>query len=159
MSARTLLTLAALAAGGCAVDNPAAARPALDEAMFACRVEPVLVERCGFPSCHGAPGRTFRVYGPGRTRLDPAATEPRAPLTDDEHRANLRSALGFAGPAAGYDEPLLVEKGLAERLGGAFHGATRMFGGRSPFQDEDDPGLAALRVWLEGAAEDATCAR
>lgn len=149
--------LLALALGGCAVDNPPADPPALDEAMFRCRVEPVLVERCAFPACHGSPGRAFRVYGPNRTRLDPRGQDLAGPLVDAEHRANLASALGFASPAPGYDEALLVEKPLAERLGGAEHGANRMFGGQSPFQHGDDPGLMAIRVWLDGATEEASC--
>lgn len=150
------LALAA-ALGACAVDNPSVEPAALDEAMFRCRVEPVLVERCAFPACHGAPGRPFRLYGPARTRLDPAAQRYDEPLSEAEHRANLASVRGFATPAPGYDEALLVEKPLAARLGGAYHGANRMFGGQAPFQDDADPGLMTIRVWLDGAREEASC--
>lgn len=142
----------------CAVDNPAVAPAALDEPMFRCRVEPVLVERCAFPACHGAPDRPFRLFGPSRARLDPAAQAHDAPLSGAEHDANLTSALAFATPAPGYDEALLVEKPLAARLGGAYHGANELFGGQAPFQRDADPGLMALRVWLDGAREDPACA-
>jgi hypothetical protein len=154
---RVVALAVGLVAAACAVDNPTVEPAALDEAMFRCRVEPVLVERCAFPACHGAADRPFRLHGPGRTRLEPAGQAYDAPMSEAEHRANWVSALGFATPAPGYDEALLVEKPLAPRLGGAYHGANRMYGGQAPFQSDADPGLMALRVWLDGAREEASC--
>ena len=162
MTART----AALAASGlgcalivaaCSIDNPVQPEAELDEAMFRCRVEPMLVERCGFPACHGSTARAFVVYGPNRLRLDPGDPQVEAPLTQAEHSRNFAAAVALTALADGYDEPLIVEKPLAESLGGAFHGATRLYGGTDPFTRASDDGLVALRSWLAGAREEPTC--
>ena len=155
---RALVAWAAVLAG-CALGNPALEDEPLDDAAFRCRVESILARRCAFPACHGDPARPFRVYAPNRLRYGLPADALPSPLTPEEHDANLRAATSFAGPSAGYAEPLLVAKPLSERLGGAYHGGAEQFGAGDVFEAPDDPDLAALRVWVAGAAEEPSCAR
>ncbi|MBI2896514.1 MAG: hypothetical protein HYY06_23350 [Deltaproteobacteria bacterium] len=153
---RLAVILGSLAA--CALPNPEVGEADLDPAMFRCQVEPVLVDRCAFPACHGNPDRAFRVYAPNRSRYGLPGDSQGDPLTEEESALNLSAALGFASPAPGYSEPLLVAKPLDESLGGAWHGGAEQYDGRDVFRDARDPELAVLRVWLDGATEDSSCA-
>lgn len=153
-----LAACALVLAAACVQGNPAVEPELLDEPAFRCQVEPVLARRCAFPACHGDRQRPFRVYAPNRLRFGLPAGALAAPLTADEHAANHRMAAGFAGPSAGYDEPLLVAKPLSVHLGGATHGGAGMFGDADVFEAPDDPELALLRAWIAGATEDPSCA-
>jgi len=149
----------AVALSACVQANPPVALDAPDADAFDCLVEPVLARRCAFVACHGDPARPFRVYAPNRTRLGLPGDALAAPLEPEERDANYQMAAGFAQPTAGYDEPLLVEKPLSARLGGAYHGGAETFGGGDVFESLDDPELALLRAWIAGATEEGTCGR
>lgn len=141
----------------CALPNPEVGEPDLDLAMFRCKVEPVLVERCAFPACHGSPDRALRLYAPNRSRYGLPGDSLGDPLTEQESELNFQATLGLAVHGPGYAEPLLVAKPLAQSLGGAWHGGAEQYGGQDVFGDVRDPDLATLRVWLEGATEDPSC--
>src|SRR5271154_5093147 len=63
---------------------------AVDETVFRCNVQPILVRQCSYNACHGNAGSPFRVYSPGKLRASPPATidDAIAVLTDDEQHAN-----------------------------------------------------------------------
>jgi hypothetical protein len=144
-------TLAAVALGCQSLEETVAA-PALDEAVFRCNVEPVLVARCGFPACHGSAVRPFRVYGPNRLRLDPTAYLKGGyllggKLSAAERRANYDMARGFA-----FDEQvggsLLLLKPLDIQAGGLFHRGKTLYGGVDVFASTADPDYRAIEDWL-----------
>jgi hypothetical protein len=138
----------------CALENPVEPR-ALDAAFFRCRVEPIVAESCAFLACHGDPARAFRVYAPNRLRLGVPENARALALRPAEHDANFRAALRFAGPADGYEEPLLIAKPLDRAAGGAYHGAIEF--GDDVYADASDPDLETFRAWVNGATEDAAC--
>jgi len=155
---RAVVVVGALLLSSCALDAPQTAAPSLDENFFRCRVEPVLAESCAFYACHGAAERPFRVYAPNRLRLAVPEARRAIALTDAEHEHNQRAAESFARSSDGYDEPLLIEKPLDVALGGAFHRGAEDYGGGDVIVDPDDPALAALRAWVDGATEEDACA-
>lgn len=117
-------------------------------------VFPVLMRDCGFHTCHGSQERFFRLYGPGRARLDPDNTRAFAPLTGDEASASFQSALSFVDKAHP-EESLLLRKPLAVAAGGAGHEGVDPFG-RNLYRTRDDPGYQALEAWVlgeDGAAD------
>jgi len=139
--------LAVIASSGCTtVANEPLADPAkqLDEGVFKCNVEPILVRQCSYNGCHGNANSALRVYSPGKLR----ATKPAdidaaiAPLTDAERHANFESASGFASLAAADNfllrKPLDASKGGFEHAGGAI------------FPTPTDPQYQAILVWLLG---------
>ncbi len=139
--------LAVIASGACTtVQNEPLADPAkqLDEAVFKCNVEPILVRQCSYNGCHGNANSALRVYSPGKLR----ATKPAdidaaiAPLTDAERHANFESAAGFASLSVGDNfllrKPLIASAGGFEHAGGAI------------FPSTTDPQYQAIAVWLLG---------
>jgi len=154
---RVALTLGCLLVVGCTLDNPTATPAALDRDLFECDVVPVLVARCGFYACHGSVERPFHLFGPNRLRLGVTEEERAISLTPAERDRNYAMGLSFAEPAAGYQEPLLVVKPLDEALGGAYHEGAQLYGGADVFVDADDPDLAILRDWTNGATRDEEC--
>jgi hypothetical protein len=113
-------------------------------------VFPVLMRDCGFHTCHGSDERFFRLYGPGRARLD-SDTSAFDPLTGDEASASFQSARSFLN-AAEPEQSLLLRKPLAVAAGGAGHEGVDPFG-RNVYRSKDDSGYQALANWVLGGAE------
>jgi hypothetical protein len=109
-------------------------------------VMPVLLRDCGFHTCHGSAARFFRIWGPGRLRLDPT-TRAFDPLTGRELEANYNMAVSMLNP----DDPklsLLLRKPLARSAGGSAHGGADPLG-RNVYRVSTDPGYIALEHWVE----------
>jgi hypothetical protein len=141
------LALACLSA--CGVD-PAPLRVASpDLNRFANEAYPVLLRDCGFPACHGASARFFRVYGPGRSRFMPAMNaDPGDPATIDEINQSYdrtRSMIDARNPV----RSLLLRKPLASAAGGAGHKGEDLLG-RNVYATTNEPGYQALRAWVLG---------
>jgi hypothetical protein len=130
------------------VENASAPDPAkkLDEAVFRCNVEPVLVRQCSYNGCHGQAQAALRVYSPGKLRATPPAKLDDAivALTDAEHHANFLDAAGFAYGDVAPEDNFLVRKPLPGSDGGFAH-----FGG-AIFTGTHDPNYLAIRDWLAG---------
>ena len=143
----------ALAIAGClaactTVANEPATDPStkLDETVFRCLVEPVLVRQCSYPACHGNAGTPLRIYSPGKLRI----TRPKsiddsiAPLTDAEHHANFASAAGFSFGVIDPLDNLLLRKTTPPAEGGFSHLGGVIFPGTG------DPQYHAIFDWLRG---------
>jgi hypothetical protein len=114
--------------------------------QFTEEVMPVLLRDCGFHTCHGSTERFFRVWGPGRVRLDPK-TRAFDPLTGLELEASYNMAVSMINPG----DPnlsLLLRKPLAREAGGAAHGGADPLS-RNVYRVPTDPGYAALQRWVE----------
>ncbi|HEX6241575.1 MAG TPA: hypothetical protein VFZ61_11795 [Polyangiales bacterium] len=119
------------------------AEPGLDR--FAREAYPVLLRDCGFPACHGAMDRFFRVFGPGRARLS-AAVEPSDPATTEEIQHSYdraRSMIDARAPAYS----LLLRKPLASSAGGAGHKGDDSLG-RNVYASTVEPNFQILRAWV-----------
>jgi len=118
------------------------------------RVFPVLMRDCGFHTCHGSEERLFRIYGPGRARLDPD-NKAFDPLTGDEASASFQSALSFID-SAHPERSMLLRKPLAVAAGGSGHEGVDPFG-RNVYRTREDSGYLALEAWVlgQGGAADA----
>lgn len=146
MRAALLLVLVAPFAGGCLGTPEGSSQvPVLDEAVYEAEVQPILVARCGNPTCHGRPERPFSIYGPERYREDPARTFLQEPLTDDEVAANYARACAFSLGIDAPTECLLLRKPLAVTAGGAGHVGGELWA--SP----DDPEYRTVEAWLATA--------
>lgn len=145
----------AVAAGACSsVVNEPAPDPAatLNETVFKCNVEPILVRQCSYNACHGiAPtpgldsGTAFRVYSPGKLRAVPpkSTDEATAVLTAAEEHANFESAAGLGFDTA-IDDHWLLRKALPSAAGGFEHKGGAIFSGTT------DPQYVAIHDWLSG---------
>jgi hypothetical protein len=131
-------------------DAPPTAPPARrDYQQFQREVYPVLLRDCGFPDCHGAGDRFFRVWGPGRTRLPKAdGTIPGAfdVPTVDEVSASYSLALSMVDEANPKVSELL-RKPLAVEAGGASHKGVDK-SGRDVYRTADDGGYVTLARWV-----------
>jgi hypothetical protein len=138
------LATAMCGSGGCAepTDPLTLAQP--DRASFETSVYPVLLRDCGFHECHGSSDRFFQVFGPGRGRMG-VDVRPLDPANELEINMTYQRALSLIDPAAPADTALL-RKPLAVEAGGAGHQGVDDFG-RDVYQDELDPGYAALYQW------------
>lgn len=114
-------------------------------------VAPILQRDCGFHTCHGSEDRFFRIYGPGRARLDPE-TLAYDGLTGDEASASFTSALSMID-ARNLEESLLLRKSLAVEAGGAEHGGVDRFG-RNVYRTVDDEGYLAIERFVLSVAEE-----
>jgi hypothetical protein len=144
-------TFAVLA--GCATDPSYAQPPAVDRAAFESDVYPILLRDCGYTGCHGNPERFFRLYGPGRTRLDPATG-----LFDRPTSAEIDASFDRArSMLAGVPDPrqaLLLRKPLESGAGGAAHRGTDALG-RNVYASTDDPSWQVIARWAGVAPSDA----
>jgi hypothetical protein len=138
----------ALVVGCTGIGNGPAADPAstLDETVFRCNVEPILVRQCSYSACHGIAGAALRVYSPGKLRAQPPADidQAIAPLTDAEHRANYQSAAGFNFALASADDNWLLRKPLPSHAGGYEHAGGAIWNGTTDAQ------YMTIRAWLLG---------
>lgn len=135
----------ALAVVGCGGESPIAQPPAVDRAVFEAEVYPVLLRDCGFAACHGDRDRFFRVFGPGRTRLD-AATGLYAAPTTEEIDASFDRARSMLAAVADPRQALLLRKPLEQSMGGAAHMGLDALG-RNVYASEDDPAWRTLARW------------
>lgn len=130
-----------------------------DFLTFRSDVYPVLIRDCGFPTCHGAPERLFRVFGPGRARLLKGdGTEPTAfeDPTGDEITTSYALAQAMIDPL----DParsLLLRKPLAAGAGGAGHEGVDRYG-RDVYRTRNDEGFRALEAWVMAVPEPAPAA-
>ncbi len=119
---------------------------ALDENVFKCNVEPILIKQCSYSACHGIAGggTALRIYSPGKLRATPPKTidEQIAPLTADEEHANFESAAGFNFMIDNPDDNWLLKKPLPSKLGGYEHK------GGAIYHDGADPQYIAIREWI-----------
>ena len=138
-----------LAMVGCSNLSPEDAPPKRrDFGEFRMTVYPVLLRDCGFPTCHGDPGRFFRVWGPGRSRLVSSSKLPESfdLPTGDELSASYSLALAFIDDSQpGASE--LLRKPLAPALGGAVHGGIDAYG-RNVYRTDLDAGWLTLARWV-----------
>lgn len=148
----SLLLVAVLVASstltGCAEEQE---KPVPARRMFTSfrDVYPVLLRDCGFPECHGAPKRFFRVYGPGRTRLmndDGTLPEPFDLATADEQELTFQLALSMINENS-INDSLLLRKPLAVEAGGYGHLAVDPYG-RDVYRTTQDTGYVTLARWV-----------
>lgn len=149
--AATLTVLAAFALGGCAGGEEwQGAPPNADYAEFEASVYPVLLRDCAFSECHGGEQRFFHIYGPGRSRIDPAL-EPTDPATAEEVLATYQRAVSMLATDRDVARSLLLTKPLEGGAGGQGHRGLDALG-RNVYSTTNDPGYAALRAWSLRAA-------
>ena len=119
---------------------------AVDETVFRCNVQPILVRQCSYNACHGNAGSPFRVYSPGKLRASPPANidDAIAVLTDAEQHGNFTSAAGFLFDAS-VDDDWLLRKPLPAALGGYEHKGGAIFSGTGDAQ------YVAIHDWLSGS--------
>ena len=142
------LAVGVLAFAGCTTvtNAPASAiDEGLDETVFRCKAEPVLVRQCSYLACHGNADSALRVYSPGKLRAQPPAdsTAANADLTDAEHHANFLSAAGLSFETLPIDNWLL-RKPLPSSLGGFEHLGGAIYAGTNDAQ------YVAIEAWLAG---------
>lgn len=117
---------------------------------FRTEVYPVLLRDCGFPDCHGAPERFFRVYGPGRTRLPLSSSGLPLDALDLPSGEELSSTWLLALSMIDANDPArsqLLLKPLAEEAGGANHMGTDNFG-RNVYRTPQDEGYVKIARWV-----------
>jgi hypothetical protein len=134
-----------LPAAGCGGEPPTAEPPPVDAIAFERDVYPVLLADCGYPACHGDVGRFYRVWGPGRTRLD-RRTATYDPPTAAEVAASLDRARSMLAGAARPEDALLVRKPLEVNAGGAAHQGRDALG-RDVYGSRDAPGWRTIAAW------------
>jgi hypothetical protein len=135
----------ALLACSCAPDPAPFQLAQPNVAQFADQAYPVLLRDCGFPGCHGAMDRFFRVFGPGRTRLS-ATADPSDPASAEEIQHSYDRARSMIDPGKpAYS--LLLRKPLASDAGGAGHKGDDALG-RNVYASTQDPNYQTLRAWV-----------
>src|SRR5262245_44206794 len=67
-----LAILLSLGCAACANDPQGWQQPERSFMQYRTEVFPVLLRDCGFHTCHGSSERFFRIWGPGRARMNPA---------------------------------------------------------------------------------------
>jgi hypothetical protein len=142
---RLIAALCLVAGLGCKGDSEGSELASRDFMMFRQQVLPVLIRDCAFHACHGAPERFFRVWGPGRARMDPA-TRAFALMTAPELSTNLDLALSMVDQKHP-ERSLLLRKPLAVEAGGAGHLGVDLYG-RNVYRTVNDPGYVTLRNWV-----------
>jgi hypothetical protein len=128
----------------CAAD-PGWTTANLSDTEFKDEVYPVLIRDCAFQACHGAEGRFFRVWGPGRARLNPARSSAFDEATMDEINQSYQRAVGMID-RKDPTRSLLLRKALAQGAGGAGHLGADKFG-RNVYRTVDDQGYLVLSRW------------
>jgi hypothetical protein len=119
--------------------------PAPDPALFQSAVYPVLLRDCAFADCHGGEHRFFQVFGPGRTRLDPA-TKPHDPATAAELQRSYDRARSMLVSGDTPSDSLLLRKPLEITAGGQGHKGVDAFG-RNVYKSKQEPDYQVLSQW------------
>jgi hypothetical protein len=141
-----LFVLTALA--GCDPE-PGWAPSTLEQFRFEDEVYPVLLRDCGFHACHGAEERFFRIWGPGRVRMDDRVSTAFSAATNEEINASYQRAQSMVD-SRDLTGSLLLRKSLAVEAGGAGHLGADKFG-RNVYRTVDDPGYIVLSRWVFAA--------
>jgi hypothetical protein len=136
---------AVVASAGCAKSSDGWQRPQRSFQLFQSDVVPVLLRDCAFPTCHGSSQRFFRVWGPGRTRLDPTTREF-DPLTPNEAIQSYQLAVSMVDANAP-SRSLLLRKPLAVAAGGARHLGEDKFG-RNLYRTVNASGYLTIARWV-----------
>lgn len=145
------LGLVGCVALGACDKGPGWKNPDVKFTEFKEEVYPVLIRDCAFQACHGAEGRFFRVWGPGRTRLDPSMSNAFSEATSEEINRSHERAVSMVDP----EDPghsLLLRKALATEAGGSGHLGADKFG-RNVYRTVDDEGYLKLSRWVYSASE------
>jgi hypothetical protein len=147
-AARLVLWFHALCCAACAAEPAESGSSRREFMAFQREVYPVLLRDCGFPECHGAPERFFRVWGPGRVRLPGETSIPSAfdLPTGDELSATYALALSMID-AQDPARSLLLRKPLAVEAGGAGHLGVDKYG-RNIYRTTQDAGYLVLARWV-----------
>lgn len=119
--------------------------PAANAERFRTEVYPTLLADCAFPACHGTRERFFSVFGPGRTRLDPA-TAPYDPATPEELALSYTRARSMLIDPEGVRRSPLLRKPLAVAVGGAGHEGVDEWGA-NVYATKQDPRFQKLFFW------------
>ena len=119
--------------------------PQPDAQQFAKTVYPLMLRDCGFPECHGSMERFFRVFGPGRLRLDPNVL-PLDPATPQEIELSYGRARSMLANDGSVTDALLLRKPLAKDAGGAGHEGDDNWGG-NVYENQQDPAYATIKAW------------
>ncbi len=134
----------------CASEPTRLELPNPELASFAETAYPILLRDCGFPACHGNTDRFFRLFGPGRTRLDPeAASDEKA--SEAEVRESFSRAVSMLVHEGKLRDSLLLRKPLDTAAGGAGHEGEDWWG-RNVYFSKDDPSYVELVRWAETRA-------
>lgn len=142
-----------LAAVGCQKNSAGWQPPAKrDFQQFQKEVFPVLLRDCAFSTCHGSTDRFFRVWGPGRTRLNPMSLEF-DPLTGDEASSSYQHAQSMID-TQNPSRSLILRKPLAVEAGGSGHRGADKFG-RNVYRTVNDQGYLTIARWVFAAARSA----
>lgn len=151
-----IAAILAATAAACSSDADGFELATPDIPTFQSEVYPVLLRDCGFPTCHGSAERQFRIWGPGRVRLDPNAPEfmievdafgkpkPQEP-NPVELMMSLNYATGFID-AKNPERSLLLRKPLATEAGGTGHLGVDRYG-RNVYRSTDSQGYVTLSRW------------
>jgi hypothetical protein len=132
--------------------------PSPDGALFVQEIYPLLLRDCAFSTCHGAEARFFQVFGPGRSRLDPAATKPDDPITLPEVLHSYDRARSMLATGAQLERSMLLSKSLELAAGGQGHKGVDDFG-RNVFTSARDPGYVQLVAWARSTGLPPTAAQ
>jgi hypothetical protein len=144
-----LLFAGVLAGAGCSADSQGDELPTRSSTVFQTEVYPVLARDCGFHGCHGAPERFFRVWGPGRQRMDPT-TRAFAQMSGMELATNLSVALSMID-TENPSRSLLLRKPLAVEAGGSGHLGVDKYG-RNVYRSVNDAGYVVIANWVNSMA-------
>jgi hypothetical protein len=142
-----LYALYALCACAEEPESPVAARR--DFQQFQREVYPVLLRDCGFPACHGAPERFFRVWGPGRNRLTGSSGIPPDAFdipTGDELSNSFELAKSMIDERDRKGS-MLLRKPLAVAAGGSGHLGVDNYG-RDIYRTPSDTGYVTIARWV-----------
>jgi hypothetical protein len=134
-----------IALASCAAE-PGWQAASISASVFEDEVYPVLIRDCAFSTCHGAEERFFRIWGPGRVRLDPLSVTAFTPATPDEITNSYQRAMSMID-AKEPGRSLLLRKPLAAAAGGAGHLGVDRFG-RNVYRSVDDQGYLVLSRWV-----------
>lgn len=127
--------------------------PALDEAYFRCRVQPILTKNCAQLACHGTPDRYYRIYARNRLRYGIAGEAQRnSPLNEGERKFNFDATRAFLNVDKA-DESLVLKKPLESDAGGFYHGATKL-GLSNVFPSVEASEYQTVLKWIQGAKEE-----
>jgi hypothetical protein len=132
--------LASAISSGC-YSSPPGVIPAPDPELFRSEAYPILLRDCGFVECHGRTERSYRIYGPGRLRLN-STTE----LLDDVTSAELFESYDSARGMLLHHGDILDSPLLRKPLEGAGHAGLDARG-RNVYSSPDDPDYQALVAW------------
>lgn len=135
----------ALPCSGCGTPEGEVELPEVDAEVFAATVYPTLLADCAFSACHGSHDRFFSVFGPGRTRLDPAS-EPYDPATPEELALTFTRARSMLMSEEGPARSPLLRKPLAIQAGGAPHKGDDPWG-QAIYPSKQDERYKTLFFW------------